>query len=97
MEFKASLKLPCENPKMIAAAISNGDGDTGRPSEAYTDEDGCLIVDITAGKVRDLAKSLNAVLSRFMLSVETIGLCRKLEGEDQPEQEGRPSDTEYLE
>ncbi|WEL38398.1 ekc/keops complex subunit LAGE3 [Encephalitozoon hellem] len=73
---------------MVAAAISSEEGDVCRPSEKYVYEDGCLVVDVSANNARDLGKSLNSILSRFKLSVETIGLCKRLEGKDQVEQKG---------
>ncbi|AHL30089.1 transcription factor Pcc1-like protein [Encephalitozoon intestinalis ATCC 50506] len=80
MEFKASLRLPCESPEIVATAIRCEDSDCDMPEETYSHEDGYLVVNVSAAKIKDLSKSLNSLLSRFKLSVESIEMCKKLGG-----------------
>lgn len=79
MEFKASLRLPCARPEVVRGAMCSED--TAILSLArYSVEDGCLVVSVSAGGARDLAKSITSVMSRFRLSVETLQMCKELMG-----------------
>lgn len=75
MDFEASLRLPCKRPDIVSAAICNEDAEVSRSSVSYSHETGCLLVRISAKEAKDLNKTLNSVLSRFKLSVETVDMC----------------------
>ncbi|UYI27434.1 putative ekc/keops complex subunit PCC1 [Encephalitozoon cuniculi] len=85
MEFQASLRLPCEDPEVVGAAISSEDDGVDRQSAVYSHEDGCLVVNVSAPRAKDLTKSLSSILSRFKLSVETIEMCKELREKRQAE------------